>query len=133
MRSQVAIRNSAILPAAGWAVDCDVYPGWAARTLDSTQNNRGATSAAAIDAMIGDHRDDPGNPYTVVYKPCVGRPAAVESTTWGDLRAPVRFAGGHDAQPGGLAVRIPQAGLQEPAPALRREERAWLKTATRPL
>lgn len=86
-RSYVAIHDSSILPAAGWAVYCNVSSGWPTHTLDLTNNNWGVTDAASIDAMIWDHRDDPSNPCTVLYEPYVGQPVSVESTTWGDLKA----------------------------------------------
>jgi hypothetical protein len=86
-RSFVGIHNSSIIPATGWAVYCNVSPSWPVHTADLTNNNWGTSNAAAIDAIIWDHRDDPSNPCTVLYEPYVGQPVSVESTTWGDLKA----------------------------------------------
>lgn len=85
--NSLVIHNSSILPASGWAVHCGVSPGWPTHTLDLTRNNWGVTDAAAIDALIWDHRDDPSNACTVLFVPYVGQPVSVESTIWGDLKA----------------------------------------------
>jgi len=85
--NSMVIHNSSFLPAAGFAVHCTVAPSYPARTLDLTRNNWGVTDAAAIDALIWDHRDDPNNPCTVLYEPYIGQPVAVEPTTWGELKA----------------------------------------------
>lgn len=85
--SEVVIRDSNIIPSSGWAVYCDVAPSWPAHSLDLTSNNWGVTDASAIDAMIWDHKDDSRIPCTVLYEPYIGQPVAVESTTWGDLKA----------------------------------------------
>lgn len=86
-RNTLEIHNSSILPASGWAVYCGVSPVWPVHTLDLTNNNWGVTDAAAIDALIWDHNDDPANPCTVLYSPYIGQPVGVESTTWGELKA----------------------------------------------
>lgn len=86
-RNTLVIHNSSILPASGLAVYCGVSPAWPTHTLDLTNNNWGVTDAAAIDALIWDHNDDPSNPCTVLYSPYVGQPVGVESTTWGELKA----------------------------------------------
>ncbi|MBK7670634.1 MAG: right-handed parallel beta-helix repeat-containing protein [bacterium] len=86
-RSYLSVRNSSILPASGWAVYANVSSGWPTHTLDLTNNNWGVTDAAAIDAMIWDHHDDPNNPCTVIYQPYVGQPVSIESTTWGGLKS----------------------------------------------
>lgn len=86
-RSFVSIHDSNFLPTSGWAVYCNVASTWPAHTLDLSNNNWGVTDAAAINALIWDHRDDPNNPCTVVYEPYIGQPVAAETTTWGDLKA----------------------------------------------
>lgn len=86
-RNTLVIHDSSFLPASGWAVHCGVSPGWPVHTLDLTNNIWGVTDAAAIDALIWDHNDDPSNPCTVLYEPYVGQPVSVEPTTWGDLKA----------------------------------------------
>jgi hypothetical protein len=85
--NSMAIHDSSFLPASGIAVHCNVSPSYPAQTLDLTRNNWGVTDAAAIDALIWDHRDDPNNPCTVLYEPYVGQPVSVEPTSWGDLKA----------------------------------------------
>lgn len=85
--NSLTIHDSSFLPASGWAVHCGVSPGWPVHTLDLTNNNWGVTDAAAIEALIWDHNDDPSNPCTVLYEPYVGQPVSVEPTTWGDLKA----------------------------------------------
>lgn len=85
--NSLVIHDSNLLPASGWAVYCAVAPGWPVHSLDLTNNNWGVTDAAAIEAMIWDHNDDPNNPCTVLYSPYVGQPVGVESTTWGELKA----------------------------------------------
>jgi hypothetical protein len=86
-RAFLGIHNSSILPASGFAVAAYVSSGWPTHTLDLTNNNWGVTDAAAIDALIWDHHDDPNNPCTVLYQPYVGQPVSIESTTWGGLKS----------------------------------------------
>ena len=86
-RAFLGIHNSSILPASGFAVAAYVSSGWPTHTLDLTNNNWGVTDAAAIDALIWDHHDDPSNPCTVLYQPYVGQPVSIESTTWGGLKS----------------------------------------------
>ncbi len=88
--SSFTARESSFLPASGWAVYCDVSAAWPVHALDLTHNNWGTSNAAAIDALIWDHRDDPNNPCTVLYDPYVGQPVPVKTTSWGDLKASFR-------------------------------------------
>jgi len=88
--SVVGVGNKFIQGDAPYFVKVTGYgPTWP-YTLDLRNNDWGVYTAEEIDELIFDANDTSATPAVVIYSPFTGMPVAVESTSWGSVKAMFR-------------------------------------------